>query len=527
MKVFFSIVLIAGMFFQTLLPLMAEEIPVKTKIARVMLFRHGAEITREGQVVLMPGRHFLILQPLASDIREESIRVSGTGAFTILSVKKRLDYLAALEGNPEWKKLQHRLEVLEGERDQLSVKHQVIKGQIAMLEKNQQVAGNSGLDINKLAGALSYYEKRMTELVSQQMKVSKAIQAKEKEIAKVKKQMEQFTEMQKKAAGEIVVTVDVKTKGTAKMRVSYYTPSAGWRPSYDVRVDNLQGGVKLLYKALVSQNTGEAWKGIPLVLSTGDPWKGGNLPELHPWILDFVRPVYYRSAGFAGKGAKSATFTKEEMAPAALAPVTQRSSLTTTQYELRLPFTIYPEKNEQTIVIRDLSLPAKYAYHVIPKLSPAAYLTASVTGWKDYELLSGPMNLFLEGAFVGTAYLDASRPVDTLVLTLGRDDRIKVTREKIGDMSRKKKLGGNIVEIRAWKITVMNGKQVPVHLFVEDQIPLSRQKEIVVTPEELSGARLDPLTGRCVWEMELQPGEKRSVILRFSVKYPKEKEITL
>ena len=522
MKKFVFGTLISGWFLVFPFLLNAREVSVNTKIVHVTLYRSGAEITREGVVTLPAGRHQLLFRGLSSEINEGSIRVGGEGGFTILSVKKGVNFLASREMNPEWKALDERLRKLRHERELLNVRMEVVKGEISMLEKNQQVAGQNGLNLTDLSNALAYFEKKMSVLKTEQMEVAEKIKKKDEEIAQVKKQMDQLSGRQKNAAGEILVSVEAQAPVKGKMRISYYTPRAGWTPGYDVRVHDLKGDVRILYKAYVTQTTGEVWDQIPLTISTGDPRRGGNKPELRPWYLDYVQEVRYKVMPVQ-KG-RTAVF---EEAPASALPVTQRSALTTTLYNISMPVTIYPDKRGETVLLRDLSLPATYAYYAVPKLSPRAFLTAAVTGWKEHELLSGKMNLFLEGAFVGNAYLDASVPEDTLHLTLGQDERIRIQREKIEDMTRRKSLGGSVVESHAWKITVMNGKPVAVHLFVEDQIPVSTQKDIVVEPEELSGARLDRQTGKCTWDLQLAPGEKKSLTLRFSVKYPKGKRITL
>ena len=62
---------------------------------------------------------------------------------------------------------------------------------------------------------------------------------------------------------------------------------------------------------------------------------------------------------------------------------------------------------------------------------------------------------------------------------------------------------------------------------MEDQIPVSTIKEIEVNEIEVSGATLYANTGKVKWKMSLEPGEKKSVVLTFSVKYPKNKQIKL
>lgn len=60
--------------------------------------------------------------------------------------------------------------------------------------------------------------------------------------------------------------------------------------------------VTLIYKAGITQNTGEDWSDVSLALETATPTFGLSLPELHPWTLSVYRPppVYRRSKKSAG-----------------------------------------------------------------------------------------------------------------------------------------------------------------------------------------------------------------------------------
>jgi hypothetical protein len=48
-----------------------------------------------------------------------------------------------------------------------------------------------------------------------------------------------------------------------------------------------------------------------------------------------------------------------------------------------------------------------------------------------------------------------------------------------------------------------------------------------VTADEISGATKDPLTGELKWQITIQPGEAKSLDLGFSVKYPKDGNVSV
>ncbi len=524
MKTIIQYLLTAVLLFAFADPVSAKETPVKSKITHVTVFLQGAQITRKGSATLTEGRQTLVFRSLSSEIRPGSIRVEGKGKFTLLSVKYRNNYLDPRNNNPEYQALKKKLDALTGSREALTVEMQVLKGEESMLDENKTVSGQNGLNVTTLSGVLAYYQKKMTEIKTRETEINRQLQELDKKIKQVKLQMEELTKKQKMSTGEVVVTVTADAPEKASFVVRYYTPQARWRPEYDVRVEDVTKEVKIGYKAFIKQTTGETWDRVPVTLSTGNPAAGGNKPELYPWYLDFRQEKETRYSVMS----KSMAVMNEKAAPVARTTADYTNvtlAQTTTEFNITLPWTLPSEEREEAVMIRNISLPAKYAYYAVPKINRDVFLTAAVAGWKKYDFLSGKMNLFLEGSFTGTAYLDVSRARDTLLLTLGRDKRIKVERKKIQDFTQKQTLGNNIRETHGWQISVMNTKKVPVHLIIEDQIPVSKRKEITVEPLELSGAHLNKTTGKCMWDVTLQPEESRSFILKFSVKYPKNQSV--
>ena len=68
---------------------------------------------------------------------------------------------------------------------------------------------------------------------------------------------------------------------------------------------------------------------------------------------------------------------------------------------------------------------------------------------------------------------------------------------------------------------------MPITIELEDQVPVSNNKEITVDIQEISGATLFEKTGKLRWKLQLQAGESRSFDIGFSIKSPKNKEIIL
>ena len=143
------------------------------------------------------------------------------------------------------------------------------------------------------------------------------------------------------------------------------------------------------------------------------------------------------------------------------------------------------------------------------------------------NLLQGEANVYFENTFVGKSILDPGQTSDTLRFSMGRDRSIRIERTKENDYSSRRAIGSNQTQTVAWKFSVRNTRPEPVVLTLADQLPVSRNSAIAVSAEELSGGQLDKESGIVTWRLELKPGEQRELRLRYAVKYPKGRSLTI
>jgi uncharacterized protein (TIGR02231 family) len=179
------------------------------------------------------------------------------------------------------------------------------------------------------------------------------------------------------------------------------------------------------------------------------------------------------------------------------------------------------------VELASYALPAKYEYHAVRKLEKDVFLIAKITGWESLNLLSGQASLFFEGKYVGRSYIETRQTEDTLTLSLGRDKNITATRTRKKDFSEKQFLGSNVTETREWELVVHNKKKQSVTITLEDQVPVSTDKEIKVEALNISGAQHDPSIGKLTWRLELKPSESRSLTVKYTVKHPKDRTVVL
>jgi len=198
---------------------------------------------------------------------------------------------------------------------------------------------------------------------------------------------------------------------------------------------------------------------------------------------------------------------------------------TSNEYIVDSPQSVNSDNKLNSITFRETQLNATYEYQSIPKLSKNVYLVAKISDWYKADLMDGEANIYMENSYVGKSKINTQQFSDTLDVSFGIDNNISVNREKIKEFSQSEFIGSNKKATYAWKLTMRNNKPYPIKAKLFDQVPVSSNKDIQVETLELSGGVMNENTGKVVWSIELKPNETRQVILKYSVKSPKDKTV--
>jgi len=520
-----------------------QEKPVESTITDVTVFLNKAQVSRSLKTRLEPGKTNLVVTGLTAGLDPSSIQVSGKGNFIILGIAHRQNFLNELNLPKPLKSLKDSLTFLQKEILKETSQREILNKEEQLLLNNQKIGGNNqNLSATELKAMADFFRTRMTELVTAKMKTDEKIERLNERIAKVQNQVNERNELYARNTSEVVISLSAEAATSVDLQVNYIVANAGWYPVYDLRAINTKNPVQLNYKANVFQGTGEEWQNVKLKLSTANPNLSGFKPELASWYLNFYYNEYYaneRKARLSAVGAVHRGYDaakSEDMpevvydsapAPAETAAdyVSTIQTTLNTEFDIALPYTV-SSKNKPTLVdIRNYEMKADYIYSVAPKLDHDAFLLARATGWEEFNLLPGEANIFFEGTFVGKSMINPNSIKDTLAISLGRDKRIVVKREKLKDFSSRKLIGTNQRDSYAFEISIRNTKNEPVKIIVEDQMPISQNSQIEVTVLDTGGSKYNKDTGKMQWELSLQSNETKKVSFKYEVKYPKDKTI--
>tara|TARA_Y100000589_G_scaffold155323_1_gene147898 strand:- start:35845 stop:37470 length:1626 start_codon:yes stop_codon:yes gene_type:complete len=521
----------------------ATEKEVKSKIKNVTVFLTGAEINRSANVSLSSGNQIIVLKDLSQYIDANTIQVSGIGNFIILGVDYRRNYINTSKNSPEMKKLQDSLKFYNEHIEENTQLLDVYNNEKQMILANKVLNGeNVSFEPAKLAELSNFYRTRLKDINLKSLALNRKNKHYTNRARVLSRQINELSNKGNTTTGEILVTVAAKSATNGTLNVKYKVSNAGWVPSYDIRSKSLNEKIQISYKASLYQNTGVDWKNINITFSTGNPNLSNTQPELYPWYLQYYNAYKkrarsktlssgynnapqmqsleiaddeeYESTSYEQKADSISSFTKTV------------NNLVNSEFKLGMPLTVKSDGKSQLLILDEHQLDAQYKYYTVPKLDKNAFLIAKITGWEELSLLPGEINLYNAGTYVGKSYLDPSETQDTLEISLGRDQSIVLDRKTIKDFCKNQVVGGNRKITKAYEIIVRNPKPEQLEIEILDQIPLSKNSDIVVSADEISGGKLDEKTGFVTWKLTLKPKESKKLMLKFTVKYPKDKRLS-
>lgn len=200
---------------------------------------------------------------------------------------------------------------------------------------------------------------------------------------------------------------------------------------------------------------------------------------------------------------------------------------TTFSFTIDKPCTVNSSSVGSDIMVNMQEIPSVYHYWTIPKMEKSVFLTARLADWQKFDLLSGQINLYLEGKYVGKSFLDVRVAADTLDISLGRDKNIIVERTMTRDFRKKNFMSNKTTIEKKFAFEVRNNKGQPVRVTVQDHFPISTDKSIDVYDTEAPKGIINTENKIVTWLCDLQPRSSVSFDLSYSVKFSADKWVDL
>ncbi len=529
---------------------------VDSSISSVTVYADRAVVTRSlSYRVEQPGKVEVVLDRLPAALIDESLQVAGSGTAqaTLLDVTPRVTQVD-ITPNDRVRSLEDAIRQFRKLAAALDDREAVLNAQKETLNSIEHAATQAPtkdaprLNLDDASKLLAFLEDQRGKISSEERSIS---DQREDIAAKREAAERQLAEL--KGAGSrsyksVTIRFDAANAGVLDLTLSYAVRGASWGPSYDARATGSDSTVSLGYFGFVRQNTGEDWNGVALTLSTARPSAGGSPAPLRGWIIDIVHPelaeakermvtlepfevqTRQRLADSSAAPGMVATETGGSMptVAASFSRALLENQVTSASFRIPVAVTVPSDNSPQKVPITTITLAAKPEYLAIPKHVLAAFLTDKVTNTSDFPLIAGPMNVFLDGTLVASSRIATVMPGEKFNLALGADEGISLKRklnsrftEDAGIVSKKTRITYDFT------LTVQNNKRAAVTVSLLDQVPVSRNEKIVVAvsePAEDEAKR--EADGTVKWTLDLRPGEKKELPLKFSVEYPSDIRVT-
>jgi uncharacterized protein (TIGR02231 family) len=540
----------------SLVPLAALAAPVNSAISAVTVYTDRAVVTRTATVDLPGGTTELVFANLPQALNERSLQVSGRGTAQalILDVSAKQIFVD-FTPNARVKELEDLLKGLGKQVRGLDDRGNLLNAQQASLDRMETALFAPPTkdvprpDLNQFTSSLNYLTEQKARLVTERATLDEQREELANKINAAQNQLNELRGSGGRAFKTVTVRVSAPQAGSLDVALSYTVPGASWAPSYDARVLSADRAVALSYFGIVRQSTGEDWKNVALTLSTARPGLGGAAPALSVWSLDVFNPVLLREQAMNDRrremtakvaapaavnmqafttNAAADTLGAAEERDAEMARATIEAGATSASFKIAVASSVPSDNSPQKVPITSATLKASPEYLTVPKHLATAYLTAKVFNTSEFPLLAGAMNVFLDGTFVTTSALRTVMVGEKFDLALGADEGISVKHKRVNKFTEDTGLTNSGKRITyEYLITVQNNKRTTERVIVADQVPLSRNEKIVVKQLAPTPGELKPTDeGSLKWTLDLKPGEKRELTVKFAIEYPNDVQVT-
>ncbi|HEY1823112.1 MAG TPA: mucoidy inhibitor MuiA family protein [Trebonia sp.] len=532
-----------------------ERASANTPITGVTVFTDGARVTRTGLTTVQPGVRPVMVARLPESTDPSSVRVAVRGHdLTLLNVEvqRRVGTepgrvsLAELRADVE--RCRDAVKELddadEAERAGLGFLGHLSEAAAASLARALS-SGRAGYD--ELAGMAGHLSASTATALGRRREIAARKRDAQRELnAAVERLAGAEQPGQPVIFTEVLVLLDAAAAATeAEIELTYHVTGASWQPLYDLILEGER--LKVSYLAEITQETGEDWPEVTLVLSTTRQGLSTTLPELRPWYIGHPKPPRYKTAAMlksapgapvpassgpppdgtvGGQAVRGVAFAAARPEARVLAAEPGHSeSGAGLVYTVARPLAVPGDGGPHKTLVAQFEAEANLDYLTVPVLAPEAYLRATVTNG-PLLLLPGQARIFHGPQFVGETQLDSVAPGEEFEVQLGVDDQIKVERKLRRRATSKAVLGSTRTIDIAYEITVENHGDRKATVSVHDHIPVATDGDIKVKPRETAPSpdSADDL-GELIWTLTLPPGESSAIRHRFTVEHPAQAEV--
>ena len=263
--------------------------PSTSRITAVTVYQGQALVTREVNVPEGGGTVELVVTPLPAQAVDTSLYTEGTDGLRVLSTRFRSRAVKD-DTRQEVRAKEEQIKKLQADAQRLQNEVAVQEQDLRYLSKLEGFTGTAltaltaqgRLDSESVL-ALSRFvmESRGTKSAAE-TDLRQRLQANAEAAEFAGRQLKELSAGSSRMERDAVIVVQKAGREAGTVRLGYLVGSATWTPQYRLRGTADNAPVRLEYLAAVSQQSGEAWPGVRVTLSTSQPSLDAAPPELLP-----------------------------------------------------------------------------------------------------------------------------------------------------------------------------------------------------------------------------------------------------
>ncbi len=509
-----------------------------SRITQVKVYTGSATVERGARVAA--GSRSVTFTCLPGSLDVQNLQVSAdasvrVGRTSVLVEKRELSGSCATNAlDGRIRELEDQRAALQAESDTFGMVSGYLKGLLDGSAESAQGA-RAPMDARNLAAMTEAMRRIGHESLIKQHQLDPKRSDTDRQLAPL---LAERARSQGDGAQVMSVTVTLAASADAEVKLSYQIIGPGWTPTYRALLDTATRKVRIERQAMVVQTTGEDWRGVKLVLSTGQPCREttGHRPP-GAWRIGIEPPLQQRAPAGMASPAESAPVTAaapvasesamERRAPLCDVSVFHNSGAT----EVSVPQSVdVPSSGQRvTMALGQYEQTAILAARTSPRVDASAFLVADLaqpTGvWP-----AGPMQLYRDGHFVGNDQWAA--PSDArLTLSFGRDELVRVQVEPEKDHQGTGGFAGTRAERKVQRAYVVkNRHRTPIAVQVLEAAPVSVDEQVRVAsqfapqPGELAWNKQP---GLAMWSFDLDAGKTARVAADYTISHPKDARLQM
>jgi len=282
-----------------------------SKVVGVTVYQNTALVTREMAVPEAVGPLEVTVTPLPASTLTTSLYAEGAEGVRVLSTRYRTRAISE-DNREEVRKLESAIKANGRKLQTLQADAKAVETNAAFLGKLEvftaatlgTLTEKGQLDAEKTLALVTFIRETRVKAAKEEVALKQAMETISEETEFTKRRLGEVSGGTSRTERDAIIVLEKTKAGPATVRLNYLVSNVTWRPQYKLRAGSKEKDpVSIDYLAAVSQQTGEDWANVNVVLSTAQPLLNASPPDLRSLEIAVAgMPGAANSSGFGGGG---------------------------------------------------------------------------------------------------------------------------------------------------------------------------------------------------------------------------------